>query len=907
MLYASDHKFSKSFVGDFTFDIQRHWTRYPLFLNRNIMRVLDHHAKRSRPGARSLPETRSNGASGRTSQLALVTPPPRSTRLRDQLNEKFHQEDAELIFDVRSIRRKLNYRQNLEERPRKRVKREAVDCRCYFAVWDNRESHRQLEPILKRSEDCTVTPADTASDAHAVEIELENPFRIPAREFFVPIVKDGEVTKWAIGDRYLLEIKIIPCNTTELWPPMPILSKSEESLARGLVKPKDLAFTDGMLISNYTNLPHAPPLGVPLNVAFDQGGRTFKTKYGLEVNAEWTYPHVYEAKLKKEGEILVERMKQGERTDPLCRSIDRGRVAEQRESALSSIRENLPAKASVKISYIWDIETRTPVPKEARTISLEGFHCPVCHTHEYANLKRLQFHLSSNHDKYKFTVESQEQDLPSQKLKCVVFRVEVAEIVRPRATNHAKDEREFSWQRPERPFDIDAYLDGEQGWVGALPRRRTAAAAAGQPQPPQVSTSSVSAQVWVGVGRKNIFRPATEVSEIPLRTRKKFQVPVAKTRKRTSFYRSINHRTIETGDVLSETDDDVDDNWLIKRHHDIVAETDELTEPEKNFRQKWNAHIMSEGCPSPRYVSDSLIRFVRCNSACLRGEDGDPDMFILFQELTSMLMERYLIDTKVLKDCLRIIRDGGIDKNHTSELMADQTGGLLNGATAAGAAPEISKEVQNPSLHGPPPHCSGASAKAQGEDFLGANTTSLQPLIETDHPEASSRAQETATSIPEPGSQPGILQQPPISPEVKRVQDGVANGFCRVCKKSINRPKRNAITCSRLVSPVISPLYVYFYTPLSVQPLRAGVCEPYHNQNIPCYSFLLSLFFKVGTDNRPSQFPTQSRIPFASPKLLPAPVPSSSFQISNATADLKPQINRHATTEVSSATSPASD
>jgi hypothetical protein len=168
---------------------------------------------------------------------------------------------------------------------------------------------------------------------------------------------------------------------------------------------------------------------------------------------------------------------------------------------------------------------------------------------------------------------------------------------------------------------------------------------------------------------------------------------------------------------------------------------------------------------------------------------------------------------------------------------------LLNGAAAAAAAPEISKEAQNSSLHEPPPHCSGASAKAQDEDFLGANTTSLQPPAETDHLEASSRAHRTATSIPEPGSQPGILQQPPTSPEVKRGQVVVANGFCRVCKKYIHRPKRNAITCSRLVSPVISPLYAYFHTPLSVQPLRAWECEPYHKQNVPCYSSLVSPLF----------------------------------------------------------------
>jgi hypothetical protein len=495
MLCASDRKFSKTFVGDITFDVQRSLTRCPLFLHRNMMRALDNHAKRSTPGTRSTGGEPRSAILKRTSYTGLVTPPPRSTRLRDQLVEKFHQEDAELIFDVRGIRRKLNYRENLDDRPKKRIKRETVNCRCYLAVWDNREGHRQLEPILKRSEDCLVIPASTASDAHAVEIELDSPFRISVRELFVPIVsKDGRLTNWAVGDKYLLEIKIIPCNTSELWPPIPILSKSEDSLTRDLVKRKDLAFTEGMLISNYTNLPHAPAAGLPLNVSFDQGGRTFKTKFGVEVNAQWTYPRFHEAKIKKEEDVLGKKIKEEEKMDPLCRSMKNGPSAGNYSSKVTRLDQQLPTKPSVKVSYIWDIETRVPVSRDARKGTIEGLLCPICHVHEFSNLKRLQFHFSNNHDKYKFRLEKEEHNLETNDLKCVVFRVEVAEILRPRAANHIKDEREFSWQKPERPFDIDSYISGDQTWVGALPRRRAAA-----PQPPsfQVKTSSTEERFLV--------------------------------------------------------------------------------------------------------------------------------------------------------------------------------------------------------------------------------------------------------------------------------------------------------------------------------------------------------------------------------------------------------------------------
>lgn len=774
MLGGVDRKFSKSFIGDSIFDIERERTRCPLFLNRNMRRVLDHHAKMQR--TRSSAGIGQNTLFRRSSETSLVTPPPRSTRLRDQLIEKFHQEDAELIFDIRSIRRKLNYRENLDERPRKRIRRETVECKCYFAVWDNRQGHRQLEPILKRCEDCRVTPADTASDAHAAEIELERPFRIPAREFFVPVTsRDGEISRWEIGDKYLLEIKIIPCNTSDLWPPMPILSKSDDSLARGLVKRKDLAFTEGMLVSNYTNLPHTPPADVPLNVAFDQCGRTFKTKYGLEVNAEWTYPHIYDAKIKKEDGILIQRVEEEEKNDPLCRSIDRSSLARSRKSRQKRQEVSSPVKQNVQVSYAWDIETRTPLARESRTTSLEGLYCPVCHAQEFASLERLQFHFCNIHDKYKFIIEGMEDDPATNKLKSVRFRIEVAEIVRPRAANHVKDEREFSWQRPKRPFDIEAYISGETSWTGALPRRRTVGTAQAQ------QGSGTATPSALPLDRKHTFRPAAEVREIPLLVRKKFEVPAAKTRKETSFYRSISHKVMKTGEMLSETDDEIDNDWLVKKQNDAIAETEEWTAAEKNFRQRWNMHIMSEGCPSARYVSDSLIRFVRKNANWLK----DMDMLDQFHDLTATLMERGLMDAKILKDCLRIVQEEDLKGKAVETTTANPSDVLLQPAT------EISTSSEGSNL----PNAYFQPSIRDGNDQLGSGAPSHQNTNGINHVGPLEMRQDEAKD-------PRTLSEPKPSPVI-------ANGFCGICDKYIFRPKRNAVTCSNPVSLLESVSFVF--------------------------------------------------------------------------------------------------
>ena len=786
------------------------------------MRVLDHHKKRSRRPTRSLTGITKNGVSARTPQENLVTPPPRSTRLRDQLIEKFHQQDAELVFDVRSIRRKLNYRENLDQRPRKLLKREAIDCRCYFAVWDNRQGHRQLEPILKRSEVCLVTPADTASDAHAVDIDLEGPFRVPAREFFVPLVdKNGHVARWAIGDKYLLEIKIIPCHTSELWPPIPILSKSEDSLMRDFGKRNDLAFIEGMLISNYTNLPHAPPDDVPLNIAFDQGGRTFKTKYGLEVNAEWTYPHAYDARIKKEEEIMASRREKEEKADALCLSIESGRNAKARRPRLSEPKLPSPFKPKVKVSYIWDIETQTPVPRDFRTVSLEGLQCPVCHTPESPSLKRLQFHFCNNHDKYKFSIESKEHDPSIKRLVSVTIRVEVAEIVRPRAANHVKDEREFSWERPERPFDIDAYVSGEQSWAGALPRRRTATT---QSQPASTLTPTISIQS-AAVLRRDTFRSSIDVPEIPLPVHKKFQIPKSKTRRKTSFYRSINHRATETGEKLSETDDDIDDDWLIKRQRDTIDDTKGLSRAEKEFRQRWNAHVISEGCPGARYTSDSLVRFVRRNAAWLRGDDHDLDMFAQFQDLATKLTERGVIDSRVLNDCSRMIRDRGDSwRKETTPTNKDVFGLVFEAASAARNDPSSSEEAEDLNLH------KDIVEEAEGIKTVHDDNDRISEAARREKPNRTENAQHsegniekaTTTSTPDPQST-AAAPMPQSTTSEPKSQYSPANGFCGICNKYIDRPKRNAITCSYHVS-LIQFFSFNAYFPRTVFPFSPYIC-----------------------------------------------------------------------------------
>ena len=253
--------------------------------------------------------------------------------------------------------------------------------------------------------------------------------------------------------------------------------------------------------------------------------------------------------------------------------------------------------------------------------------------------------------------------------------------------------------------------------------------------------------------------------------------------------------------MLSETDDEIDDAWLIKRHHDTIGETEGLTRAEKSFRQRWNAHMISEGCPSGRYISDSLVRFTRENSAWLRGSDHELDMFIQYQNLTAKLMERGVIESNILHDCLRIIRNAREPRlERTASTNQDVPGLFLEGAPAAEnrSTPGVSLDMRTDTVEG----LRGMKTVDDENDKIsnarGREDSKGMGVIQHPH-----RGNETATAISTFDSQAGSsfrVEQSRTSE--RKLHNPPANGFCGTCNNFIDRPKRNAITCSYSVSTV---------------------------------------------------------------------------------------------------------
>ena len=647
--HIAERKFHKQLIGDLTFDLEGEQHRHRLFLHRNVMRVVAHHEKRqARVKANST--TPVNGTSNGVFQPPPETMPTASENssvdasflkrksLRKSLEGLFRHEDAELMVDLKNIRRKLNFKSNLpegDERPRKRVKRDVVQCQCHLAVWDNRAGFTSLEPVVKRSQLCSVITED-GPNGPVVNIEMEEPFRIKATELFVPVKAKGTL-RMAIGDKYFLESKIIPTGSTEMWPPMPILSKSD-TFTSGFGR-NSIATVQGALVSSYANLPHAPPSGVPLSVSFVQDGRTFKTKYGLGVSASWTLPSIFEAKQENgEGDLLKKAALHS------FDAYETPSTVQKDGDTANGVMKKLVLPKKTQLSYIWDVRGSRIIGKEFRTASLDGLCCAVCRTKEFESVKDLIFHLMTIHHKYKYKVEEEEKDPISGELVRLAIKVEFADVVRQKASNHVKDEREMDWVTPKRPFDINAYVNGDHTWVGVQPRRRN--------QAHNLAPKDDSAVISASPRRKAGFLSPDEVLDIPSPKRKRFKVVTSRTMEQTAFFRSVSHRPVRVDESpLSESDDDIDNSWIRDKHRDRIIEHDDLTAAEKEFLTRWDLHILIEKSPSGRYISDSLIRFVRNNKFWLR----QSHIFQEFHKLIHELKEHALIDDRVIAGCFKIV------------------------------------------------------------------------------------------------------------------------------------------------------------------------------------------------------------------------------------------------------------
>ena len=604
----------------------------------------------SQPNTSAEPATGLKQASTSTPEMAARSRPQqsaekreRSTRRSDRFKELFDRTydrpDAELVLDLGSIRKKLNFRTNSlddGERPAKRQKRDTVRCYCLLTIWDNRAGFEGL-PLTSKSSICHVTAVDNGVHGYFVDLELDNPFVIKAAEIRVP-VQSKEASALGIIDKYFLEMKIIPCRQDSRWPPMPILGKSDgDHFARDIRKVGSEEL-QGAIVARYTHLPTVPQADVPLSVFFLQEGRTFRTKYGLQLTAAW----------QKAG-TGTQTAKQGSRgldiDSFLPQQVDEAQLPqiakeETKPRSLTPIRRTPePDKQDhpeVCYSFSGAISAQPQAAQEFRNGTVQGYRCPLCLAWKSHKLQTLEFHLTTEHSKYSFSVQKPRHDPITNKLTQVQIRVDQAQV----NIKKEEDEKEIDWKAPAWPFDLPAYVEGDQTWSCEKP-------------PAKRLTSTRPATGFPLVKDVANFRPPNRkrLKAIRLETKNPHEDP-------EPVYTSISHRPVSPSeDARSETDDEIDNSWQIAIHIerlDLIAEKQNWSQYKRELTKRWDRHRMEEQLENSMYLSNSLIRFVRKQRDWLKNTEDD-ELLQCFFEFLARLKERRVIDDNIVADVNELI------------------------------------------------------------------------------------------------------------------------------------------------------------------------------------------------------------------------------------------------------------
>jgi hypothetical protein len=628
-----------------------------------------------RPGSDLFGKPMLETVSRNTLMVKTMRPDYQSSTRRSlrHLTRDFDDDEAELTFAPISIRKKINFKDNRPnelDRPAKRSRTDpevhSTKCHCTLTIWDNRDGIEEAAAALAEKHiACTVFWAAYEGTGHVVDIQPDKPFTLSAGDLKVPVRNDIGESELSMSDKYFMEIKIGPTRNIKLWPPIPLLGKSDGDANR----PNRAAhgMLAGSLVAKYNNLPDLPDGNTPLSIFYiDESGRMLRTKYGLEVSGHWS----------KSSTAFPS--SPGPLNNQLSWSFDdngRSFGREKRARAVSfkesppkrvHVEKAMPTKHIVpKISYFWEppSEAASWEAHDAMQVTeLTGLGCPACPTFEGENILELRFHFVNTHYRFNFLVSDELYDATSGDLISAIFRVSDSR-------RRLGDETEIKYEAKSTPFDLAAYLNGDSSWTGqkdaSRPQRPQRSRLGNMVRFDSAASASISDSLLVPdplmtlrKQNKGHLQP-DQVPDFRQPARQKFKPIqlIRHTDNNTTMYDSITHRRIAPSEgEMSETDDERDDVWYIQRHlEDLDVDAEQACRPDakRELFRRWDHHRFTEKLDHIAFLSESLFRFVKKEREWLR--TGGLELKQAFGLFTANLLHDRLIDEQVERQVRRMI------------------------------------------------------------------------------------------------------------------------------------------------------------------------------------------------------------------------------------------------------------
>ncbi|CAG5154230.1 uncharacterized protein ALTATR162_LOCUS3522 [Alternaria atra] len=327
----------------------------------------------------------------------------------------------------------------------------------------------------------------------------------------------------------------------------------------------------------------------------------------------------------------------------------------KRDSVLTSYNRHLRNTIEPTSSYPTpplDMEPRYKLTFVYGNGSLERSElvCPHCSKRKTTGIEDLKMHLISWHEYFDYQVTLERVD--EHGVEHWRFESEVANYrAGQRASDTADEPFDVRVLAPARPFDRRRYLAGDDEFERL--------AKMGKPTR-NAKTKLATNCSKVAPGPRPRKAP-DQVQFRPRREKKTFVVPKAP--KGITFFRSISKRPLQPGEVISESDDELDEGWMYRRKH---AEIDKagLPEASRRFLKVFDDFMHEENLQADMHAGDSIIRFARERGVQIWRDDI---MFEFTKKLNELLNED-VISIEVYGKALETVGQQKINVREDNEL-----------------------------------------------------------------------------------------------------------------------------------------------------------------------------------------------------------------------------------------------
>lgn len=400
-------------------------------------------------------------------------------------------------------------------------------------------------------------------------VELHRPFFIELKDLFVVTESGkngGRSWKKTMTTPYLLEISI-QCQDSD---------DSAEFLGR--LESKDASAyqntpgNEGILKATWEQLPTCPPDDELLVIKRAHGHKSLELAYKLHVAMGWI-----------------------SRRDYRLRSYDK--VFESKGEEVRQLPTPSASDDMEKVVKRYCIIYKFRDSSATRTLVARSLACPFCpEGKDYVYFERLMLHCKTHHSHFDFAPIYDTEKSDGSNLNATILMSIPSHGL---DKQEDEDEQEINWIAPHRPFNIKAHIRGEDDWAGQVRTKSRKGAS-------KHSKDKIPHAAPVALPSRKRSAP-DEIEDLPEHRPKRHCVPYVPG---VSFYRTTSKQEIQAGELVMESDDEVDDTWLAQSQDQALEELG-LGGAAKDFTSAFNQHLASEQSDSSVLVRDALVRFTR--------------------------------------------------------------------------------------------------------------------------------------------------------------------------------------------------------------------------------------------------------------------------------------------------------